>query len=439
MYTVRPLRGLKREIHIPPDKSISHRAAMISSLCNGHTLIKPFLRSDDTLATLSCIERLGIKVQLTHDNSLTVWGKGLYLPQNKQVILQAYESGTTMRILSGLLVAQRFSSRFEAGPFLADRPMGRIVLPLREMGARICGVQRPDKNGREETYPPLEVDPTDQIKGKDFRLPIASAQVKSALMLASLYAQGKTAIAEPYQSRNHTEQMFKQFGANVQIDGTTVTCTSVKELISPRELFIPSDFSSAAFFITLGLILKDSKFTMKNVNINPTRCGLLSVLERMGANIRIENKRGEYEPCADIIVESSQLKPVNVEPGLIPLMIDEVPLLCVAAAFASGVTQIRGVKELRVKETDRVSSIVSNLTKAGVDIHSEQDGDDEKIVIEGGRRYVPAEFMSHGDHRTAMSMVIFAAALEKESVLDNEVCINKSFPEFISLMTLLAQ
>ena len=436
MYTIKSLSGIEREITVPADKSISHRAVMISAIAKGSTVIKPFLDSDDTRATLECIKQLGIKAE-RRGEGLIVEGGGKYFPHpaNELARLNASESGTTMRILSGLLCTQKFSVEFKAEPSLSRRPMGRIVLPLQKMGADINGLKCVDKTGTEEKiYPPLMIKPVDGLKADTFRLALASAQVKSALLLAALYAKGETVIVEPHQSRDHTERMLHLFGADIKSDERGIVCRSSIELVSPGELFVPGDFSSAAFFIVLGLITRGSLFLIKNVNINPSRCGLLKVLERMGASISIENKHVGYEPYADILVKSSELRATVIEPGEIPLMIDEIPILCVAASFARGVTEIKGVKELRVKETDRITSMSSNLSRAGVDITDAEENDDCKIMIKGIGKYKPASFISYGDHRTAMSMAVFAAALEGQSGIDDIDCINKSFPNFSAML-----
>ena len=435
MYKIKPIAHIKKKIVMPPDKSISHRAIILSSLCEGKTRIEPFSESEDNKATLECMKKLGVTAELSGD-TLIITGTGMYLkPKETPVVLSAGESGTTIRILSGLLSCQKFPITFEAAPSLMKRPMGRVVLPLQQMGARINGTVGKEKNSHEEKlYPPLHIKPAVEITGAKFQLNVASAQVKSALMLAGLYAKGQTVIKEPNKSRDHTERMLKLFRAGVKVKGKIVTCKPIKKLVSPKKLVIPGDFSSAAFFIVLGLITKKSKIVIKNVNINPTRCGLLQVLKRMGGKIKIKNKKNSYEPYADIVVMSSELKATEVKPEEIPSMIDEVPILCVAAAFAKGRTEIRGVKELRIKETDRVWSMVHNLSIAGVDIYNARYKDDEEIVINGGKTYRAYSFESFFDHRIAMSMIIFSMALHRESDIDETDCINKSFPQFISLV-----
>lgn len=441
-YQIRKIESLKKEINVPADKSISHRALMLSSIAKGQTIIKPFLKSDDTLATLDCMEKLGVKADIREDGSLVVEGAGKHFPVSKKIILDARESGTTIRILSGLLCAQKLSVEFRASPSLKKRPMGRIIHPLRDMGANIKG-QIHESNARHLTgeYPPLLINITkDGIKGINIKMPIASAQVKSAIMLAALYADKETVVEEPYKSRDHTERMLKLFGADVRVKNNTIFCKPVNELKSPGNIFVPSDFSSAAFFIVLGLILKNTVLTIKDVNTNPTRSGMLEVLKRMGANIEILNEKKASESYADIRVKSSELKGTEVRPEEIPLMIDEIPIFCVAAAFAQGQTSIFGTEELRVKETDRMDSIAQNLQAAGVNIGisdslsvSTDAAGKSAIIIEGGNPLKRADFKSFGDHRTTMSSVILGAAIGGDCSVDDVKCIDKSFPGFVSL------
>jgi len=437
MYSIKPITSVKKEILIPPDKSISHRVVIFSSLCEEKTLIKSFLFSEDTLRTLDCVKRLGVEVDV-RTNSVVVRGKGMYFSKKGKVILDAGESGTTMRILCGLLCAQKFMSEFRGAPSLNKRPMGRVVYPLLEMGAKILGRKRSTKanTGQEEIYPPLRILPSKHaLCGGNFKLPVASAQVKSALMLASLYADKKTVIQEPYQSRDHTERMFKLFGISLEKEGKKVICRPGKKPVSPGEIFIPADFSSAAFFIVLGLILKNSELIIRNVNINPTRCGLLRVLARMNADIKLENKRESCEPYADIVVKSSILRATEVRAEEIPSLVDEIPILCVAAVFAKGRTVIRGVNELRVKETNRIDSISANLKKVGAKVLVEGTPRSPALSIKGPGVFNLKDFHfeSFGDHRTAMSAIVLGSNMESVFYIDDIKCINKSFPQFIPL------
>jgi len=437
MYKIKPLSKVKKTIIVPPDKSISHRAAIISSLSSGKTVISPFILSEDTSATLDCLKNCGVKAKLNQKTqALLIEGCGLRLPVKQKVNLQAKESGTTLRIFSGVLCGQRFSSCFNGWPALSIRPMSRITKPLRMMGADIEGKKI---KGRE--YTPLVINPAKKLTGINYELPVASAQVKSAVLFLTLYSSSKTQIYEPFACRDHTERMLGMFGAKIERKNNIITAYPVKSLASPGKIFIPSDFSAAAFFIVLGLILKNSRILIKNVNLNPTRCGLLNVLKRMGADIEILNEKRYFEPYGDIIVKSSSLKGVEVKKEEIPLMVDEVPALCVAAAFAKGKTVIRGVKELKVKETDRIKSIVYNLGKMGVKVQALKypavREDDWMIKIEPAEEFKPAKFKSFSDHRTAMSAIIAAAASGKECFIDDIECINKSFPRFKALFEAL--
>lgn len=439
MYKIKPLDLLKSMIKVPPDKSILHRAIIVSSLCLEKTVITPFSESNDTLTTLRCIQKLGAKITNNHKQCLTIKGRGLYFPRpkNGKIVISADESGTTMRILSGVLCAQKFSIKFLASPSLMVRPMKRIVEPLSEMGAKFKNKKVKAKIGKgKDIYPPLFIEPTKMLKGKRFNLAIASAQVKSAIMLASLYAKGETIIREPWQSRDHTERMLNLFKADIEIKEKSIISRPIKELFSPKRLYIPGDFSSAAFFIVLGLITEKSKITIKDVSINPTRYGLLKVLKRMGADITIVNKKINYEPFGDIIVRGSRLKATTVKEEEIPSLIDEVPVLCVAAAFAQGETRIYGLNELQVKETDRLNSMFINLQKAGVnsEVKFTPTGKKALIRIEGTKKFKPALFKSFGDHRTAMSAIVLGAASKQHCAIDDIDCINKSFPQFISLV-----
>lgn len=386
------------------------------------------MHSEDTLATLDCFKRLGVRGKLNKDGSLDIQGVGLYFNKKNKVVLYAGESGTTIRILAGALCGQKFPIELKAAPALSKRPMARVINPLRIMGADISA-----KNREGKLYPPIKINPVRKILSADVKIDVASAQVKSAIMMAGLYADGKVSLREPFKSRDHTERMLPLFGVPVKVKGNTVTVTPKAFLRQPKNVFVPGDFSSAAFFIVLGLIAKDSCLKIKNVNINPTRIGLLNVLKRMGADIKIINKQNSYEPYADIEVRSSVLNGTMVQPKEIPLMVDEVPVLCVAAAFAKGMTEIQGIEELRVKETDRVNSMISNLRASGVDISDNRSG----LVINGGGGYNPADFRSFGDHRTAMSMIVFSMALDRPGKIDDISCISKSFPDFIKMIASL--
>lgn len=432
-YIIKPVNFIKKEITIPADKSICHRAAILSAMAVGSTKIFPFILSNDTKATLNCLKRLGIDYVFKKD-ILNIKGFGMHFPKKNQVILDANESGTTMRILSGVLCGQKFGTYFKAKSSLCKRPMGRITVPLRLMKADIRGNRR-----GEEEYPPLIIRPTEKLEGIEYSLPIPSAQVKSAIALAALFAKGTTKIYEPILSRDHTERMLSLFGADLTKRNKCIIIKPTNKLFSPQTLFIPSDFSSAAFFIVLALITKKSQILLKDININPSRCGLLRVLKRMKADIKILNKKNYYEPYADILVKSSKLTSTKIDAREVSLLIDEIPIFCIAAAFAEGESLVCGVKELEVKESNRISAIKYNLEKLGIIVKVEEcliDGKpninlkikgDTNLFKKGG-----IVFKSFSDHRIAMSMIVLAKALNSESFIDDIDCINKSFPQFIS-------
>lgn len=434
MYNIHPLQATNTEILAPSDKSISHRAVLISALTRGTTEIINFLHSNDTLATLSCIKKLPLVVNyLRKEKKVVIRSKGSPFCLSGKIHFNAGESGTTIRLLSGILAGQSFSSRIDAASSLRRRPMKRITVPLRMMGAQIKG-----KTISNQEYPPLSIKPAKNLAGITYVMPQASAQVKSSILFASLFSKTPTRIKEPYPSRDHTERMLSSFGAHIEKRSGFIVCEK-SSLRTPRKIFVPGDFSSAAFFLVLGTILARSSILIKNAGINPTRTGLLRTLKKMGANIRIHNKKYDVEPCADILVKSSHLAGIKVQTKDIPLMIDEIPILMVAASFAKGTTHIYGLKELKVKETDRIHSMVHNLQKAGIHITASScaKGKDWKITVKGADKLRSAEFQSFGDHRTAMSLIIFGIASGKEHTIDDITCIDKSFPEFISMVNSL--
>ena len=424
--TINPSKKIKGTINLPGDKSISHRAVMIGSIANGQTKITNFLTSLDCLYTLKAFQSLGVKIE-SNDNAILIHGKGpnLSKPSSKEIYLG--NSGTSMRLLCGILAAQAFQTVLTGDTSLSNRPMDRIIKPLKMMGA--------DIKAEQNKYSPLIINGT-KLNAIQYSSPVASAQVKSAIMLAGLYANGVTSVEEPAKSRDHTEKMFKYFGARVDEKGLKVSVKGPSEL-EAKDLEIPGDISSAAFFIVLATLLEGSTLTLTNVLHNPTRNGYLEILIKMGAKIKIKNVRQNGpEKICDIETRSSKLKAVQIIPTMIPKLIDELPILMVAACFAKGNTKISGASELRVKETDRINSLVSNLTKMGAKISV--NGDD--VTIFGTTLLNSAELSSFGDHRTAMSMVI-AALLAKsgKSVIKNIDCIDTSFPGFLASLDKLRE
>ncbi|MEW6601247.1 MAG: 3-phosphoshikimate 1-carboxyvinyltransferase [Nitrospirota bacterium] len=420
-----PLRG---EINTPPDKSISHRAIMFSSLAEGQSVVRNFLEAEDPLRTLEAFRRMGIKIKESSQpsalipqlNEIIINGKGLKGLKDPQNIIDCGNSGTTMRLLSGVLAGQLFSTELTGDASLRSRPMKRVITPLSEMGAVI-----ESENG----YPPLRIK-GGALKPIRYASPVASAQVKSAIMLAGLYCDGTTTVIEPGKSRDHTERMLKACGADIRERDLEVSIRGIASL-KPMEITVPGDLSSAAFFIVAALIVPESEILIRNTGINPTRTGLIDVLTMMGADIQLENERVvSGEPVADLYVKYSRLKGIDIGHDLILRAIDEFPVLCVAAAKAEGNTRITGAGELRVKESDRIASMAAELSKMGVETEELEDG----LDIKGSEDLKPAAAVSYGDHRIAMSMIIAGLTAQGETTVDDADCVNTSFPGFMKML-----
>ncbi|MBI3593408.1 MAG: 3-phosphoshikimate 1-carboxyvinyltransferase [Nitrospirae bacterium] len=420
--SIKKSSSLKGEIRVPGDKSITHRAILFGGMAKGKTEIKGYLPSEDCLCTLRAMESMGRKSE-TKENRLILQGEGMNGLSEPERVLDMGNSGTSIRLLTGLLSGLPFFSVLDGDDSLRRRPMGRVIEPLTQMGGEIHG----RKNNR---FAPIAISGKKNLRGIQYRLPMASAQVKSAILLAGLSAEGMTRIEEPMMSRDHTERMLKIFGADIQ----TAPCKASiqkSELIG-AEIEVPGDFSSAAFFIVAAILVKNSTLVIRDVGINPTRTGLLDALIRMGAKIKIENRR-EWggEPVADLYVQSAdRLQGIDLDEKEIPAMIDELPVLFVAVSFAEGNSRITGAKELRVKESDRIGVMARELKKLGVEVEELPDG----IVISGKAEYRGNQFVSEGDHRVAMSMAIAALASEGESVIEGTECINTSFPGFEKIL-----
>ncbi|TAM37890.1 3-phosphoshikimate 1-carboxyvinyltransferase, partial [bacterium] len=397
------------KITLPGDKSIAHRALIISALSRGKTIIKNFPVSDDLLATLAVLAALGVKISAGNKQVL-VQGSSLAGLVEPEKPLFAANSGTTLRLLLGVLAGRDFKAKFVAGKYLSARPMARVNIPLRMMGARLTAKKR----GSDE-YPPIVIS-GNKLKGISYRLPVASAQVKGAILLAGLSAEGKTRVIEPVKTRDHTERMLKAFGAKITVSGNSIILNPGKDLTSPGEIYIPGDISSAAFFLVLASVIPGSNVIIRRAGLNPGRSGIVNVLKRMGAKIKvIYSKNGGsqgFEPAGDLIATGSNLKGTVVAPKEIPALIDELPVLMVAACFAGGRTVIKGAGELRVKETDRINSMTWNLKRMGADIRVLKTRGSENIIINGKAGLKGAKLKSFGDHRTAMSMVVAALAAE---------------------------
>ena len=417
---------LQGEITVPGDKSITHRAIILSALAEGQSQIHGWLPSDDCRRTLKAVQAMGVSIQ-ENGETLCIEGRGLSSLKEPVNVIDCGNSGTTVRLLTGLLAGQSFFSALTGDDSLRKRPMGRVVDPLHKMGATIFG----RGNG---TLAPLAIRGKG-LTGIEYTLPIASAQVKSALLLAGLTASGVTGIIDPFGSRDHTERLLKHFGAGFQQKETRCSIVGGKGF-SGKAIQVPGDFSSAAFFIVSALIVKDSAITIKNVGVNPTRTGLLTVLQKMGATIErgAPDTHVDYEPVANIKITASNLNGAGViEGAIIPRMIDEFPILCIAAAVAEGETILRGAKELRVKESDRIATMVKALQAIGVNAKELPDG----IHIVGSRQWMTqggVQCKTQGDHRVAMAMKVAALLADGEIKLDDETCIDTSFPAFNNLL-----
>jgi len=409
-----PLRG---EISVPGDKSISHRAVMIGAISEGTTEITGFLKAADPLSTIGCFQSLGIDHKFDGDR-LLIYGKGLHGLRASSTMLDAGNSGTTIRLISGILAGQQFPTTISGDQYLVKRPMKRILDPLKRMGAKISAT--------ESFTAPLTIEPVDHLQAIDYELPIASAQVKSAVLFAGLYAQGITRVIELEPSRDHTERMLN-LTPETKDGKTVISVTAGKKLIA-RPFTVPGDPSSAAFFIVAGLIVHGSELKISNVGLNPTRIGFLTVLRKMGASITIENERTVGgEPLGDLVVRSSELRTDIVLNGdIIPNIIDEIPILSVAAAFAVGRFEVRDAKDLRNKETDRITAVCANLRRMGLEVEEYPDG----FAFDSKNNLLHNTFDSYDDHRIAMAFGIASLALQGESTIHDAGCVSISFPTF---------
>ncbi len=408
---------------VPGDKSISHRGVMLGAMANGTTSITGFLNGADCLATIDCFKKLGVDIEMSPE-IIKVHGKGMHGFTKPTSTLYTANSGTTTRLMSGILAGQPFECNIDGDASIRKRPMNRIATPLTLMGASFSS-----------EYCPMTVR-GGTLTGIDYAMPVASAQVKSALILAGLYANGTTVIHEPAKSRDHTERMLASMGANIIVSDNCVTLHKT-DVLSPLDIAVPGDISSAAFLIVAALIMPNSNITIKNVGVNPTRTGLLSVLKDMNANIALNNcHTTNNEPVADINVQTSKLLSTTIGGDIIPSLIDEIPIIAVAAAFAKGRTVIRDAKELKVKESDRINTVVTELKRGGVDITATDDG----MIIEGNQNLQinGCDFVSYGDHRIAMSAAVLAQMSNSECTIDDTSCIDVSFPGFFDIFDKLS-
>lgn len=422
---VKPAGSLKGELTVPGDKSISHRSIMLGAIANGITTVRGFLRGEDNMSTMHAFRAMGVRIDDDGD-VLAIHGRGLHGLKEPEDVLDCGNSGTTIRLITGLLSGQSFFSVVTGDQYLRKRPMKRVVEPLTKMGARIQG-------RNQGSLAPLAINGT-SLAAIDYNSPVSSAQIKSSIMLAGLYADGETVVHEPSLSRDHSERMFKQFGASVERLDDGVRVRGGFEL-NAQEVSVPGDISSAAFFMVAALITPGSELLIRNVGVNPTRTGVIDILKSMGGDVRLLDQRElSGEPVADIQVRSSALKGVAISGSVVPRAIDEFPAICIAAACADGVTTIRDAKELRVKETDRITAMADNLRTLGVVVTETEDGMD----ITGAEQISGGEVDSRGDHRIAMSMSVAALSAAGEITIKDVDCVATSFPTFFQLLEKVA-
>ncbi|WP_423739495.1 3-phosphoshikimate 1-carboxyvinyltransferase [Desulfuromonas soudanensis] len=420
--TISPSRGVKGDMTVPGDKSISHRSIMLGSLAEGVTEVHGFLHGEDNHATLGAFRAMGVLVDELPGGVLRIHGRGLHGLAEPGDVLDCGNSGTTIRLMTGLLSGQNFFSVLTGDRYLRKRPMKRVVGPLAAMGARIWG-----RGGGD--LAPLAIQ-GGGLAPADYDSPIASAQVKSALLLAGLYAEGVTTVREPHLSRDHSERMLGYFGADVRPFPGGVSLVGHPRLTG-REVHVPGDISSAAFFMVAALITPGSELLIRNVGVNPTRSGIIDILQEMGGSLQLLNERElSGEPVADILVKSSDLKGIEIGGSVVPRAIDEFPVVSVAAAFAEGTTIISDARELRVKETDRIAAMTSALGGLGARVEARDDG----MVIHGGQALSGGTVSSRGDHRIAMSMAVAALRATGSVTIEDTGCTATSFPDFWELI-----
>lgn len=421
-YRVRAAKPISAEMTVPGDKSISHRSIMIAALSNGRCEISGFLPSADCLATMGAMRALGVKIEILEENKagptrIAVHGNSLELTPPTTPI-DCGNSGTSMRLISGILAAQPFRSQLIGDPSLSRRPMDRIIDPLTAMGADITAEG-------EKGCPPLNIKGGD-LKPMRYELPVASAQVKSAVLLAGLFTSGKTTVIQPQTTRDHTERMFKQFQVKTIVEGNEISIYG-RQTPESQDFKVPGDISSAAFWLVAASVQPGARLTIQNVGLNPTRAGIIDVLVRMGANITdtiLDSKAGE--PTGHVTVRGNVLKGIDIAGDIIPNVIDELPIIAVAAALAEGTTTIRDAGELRVKETDRIFAVAENLRRMGVDVEEQYDG----MTIRGGKILKGARIDSFGDHRIAMAFAIAGLFADGETIIEDVECVDTSYPGF---------
>jgi len=413
------VNSLVGEITVPGDKSISHRSVMFGAIAQGETRVTNFLPGDDCLSTISCFRKLGVSIEESN-GELCIIGKGFEGLQEPNQVLDVGNSGTTIRLLMGILAGRPFYSSLEGDESIAKRPMTRVTNPLSKMGAKLDG----RKNG---AYTPISIR-GGQLEPLRYELPVASAQVKSALILAGLQADGESTIIEPAETRDHTERMIRQFGGEIIKDNKVITVKGGQRLTGST-VHVPGDISSAAFFLVAGAVIPGSEMVLKNVGLNPTRTGIIEVLTKMGADFEIvQRDDNSFEPAGDLIIKSSNLKGTIIEGELIPKLIDEIPIIALLATQAEGNTIIKDAEELKVKETNRIDTVVEELRKLGASIEATEDG----MIIYGKSHLTGGRVSSHGDHRIGMMLSIAALICENEVELEKPEAIAVSYPNFFS-------
>lgn len=424
--TIRPAASVKGEITVPGDKSISHRSIMLGAIANGTTTVRGFLRGGDNMATMGAFRSMGVRID-DDGETVVIQGKGLHGLVEPDDVIDCGNSGTTIRLITGLLAGQSFFSVVTGDQYLRKRPMKRVVEPLTRMGARILG-------RNQGSLAPLAIS-GGELNAIGYESPVSSAQVKSAIMLAGLYADGETSVREPSLSRDHSERMFRLFGASLETFNSGVTVRGGVEL-QGQDITVPGDISSATFFMVAALITPGSELLIRNVGVNPTRTGAIDILRDMGGDIQLLDQRElSGEPVADILVRSSRLRGCAIAGGVVPRAIDEFPAICVAAACAEGTTTIREARELRVKETDRISAMATNLRALGVPVEECDDG----MTVCGVERLAGGSLDSFGDHRIAMSLAVAALVSTDGITIADTGCVATSFPSFFPLLEKVAR
>ncbi|MDF1507730.1 3-phosphoshikimate 1-carboxyvinyltransferase [Robertmurraya sp. DFI.2.37] len=409
---------LQGQLQIPGDKSISHRSIMFGAIANGTTSITNFLTGDDCLSTIACFRKLGVEIE-QEGNRAVVLGKGFTGLKEPREVLDVGNSGTTIRLMLGILAGRPFFSTLIGDESIGKRPMTRVTKPLLTLGANIDG-----RSGGE--YTPIAVR-GGNLTGIEYRLPVASAQVKSAILLAGLQAEGETTVIETSKTRDHTERMIQHFGGKLEVDGLTVKLQGGQSL-QGTNVEVPGDISSAAFFLVAGAIVPNSEIRLKNVGLNPTRTGIIDVMREMGADLQVENEREQFEPVGDLIIKTSTLKGTTIEGDMIPRLIDEIPIIALLATQAEGITIIKDAEELKVKETNRIDTVVHELRKLGAKIESTNDG----MIIYGKQQLLGGTVSSHGDHRIGMMLAIASLICKEQTNLDNIEAISVSYPNFFN-------